>query len=131
MTNKEILESCRETVLKLHELDNYVARLKISGQPAGVRTQQFGAVSPGTNDPVSAAIQLYDGLLTQQEELRAAYIQLAEQAKQIILSLSNTREAIILMRYYIEGLSDLDISQALHLSREYINKLRNNGIKRI
>lgn len=128
MSAREILENCRATALELEKLDDQLGHVLPTGKPPGVKVQQYDATPHGTNDPTTAAIQLYDGLIEQRAKLYDQYCRQVKSAKQIILSVQRSRLSIILLRYYIEGQTDQEIADDLELSREYVNKLRNGAL---
>lgn len=131
MTAKEILTSCRDAVLELRKLDAQLARCLPTGQPPGVKAQQYNADPPGTNDPTAAAIQLYDGLMAQREELFSKVDQLRNTAWNIVrvVAKRDIRNFVILNDYYLLGMTDQEIAQAQELTRAYITQLRHAALE--
>lgn len=128
MTAKEILTSCRDAVLELRKLDAQLARCLPTGEPSGVNAQQYDADPPGTNDPTSAAIQLYEGLMAQRDELAATVSRISKSAWNILRTVTNPRSLVILNNYYLLGLTDQEIAQAQELARETICRLRHEAL---
>ena len=128
MTAKEILTSCRDIVLELRKLDDQLARCLPTGQPSGVKAQQYDADPPGTNDPTSAAIQLYEGLMAQRDELALQVSRISKSAWNILRTVTNPRSLVILNNYYLLGLTDQEIAQAQELSREHVCRLRHEAL---
>lgn len=128
MTAKEILTSCRDAVLELRKLDAQLARCLPTGEPSGVNAQQYDADPPGTNDPTSAAIQLYEGLMAQRDELVVTVSRISKTAWSILRTVTNPRSLVILNNYYLLGLTDQEIAQAQELSREHVCRLRHETL---
>lgn len=120
MTAKEILITCRDSVLHLRKLDEQLQLCL----PTEIKVQQYDAAPPGTNDPTAAAIQLYDGLLAQRDELARQLSQLMERAWHILHAVRDARLLAILSNYYLQGQTDQEIARAQHLTRVYITQLR-------
>ncbi len=128
MTSKEILTSCREAVLELRKLDAQLARCLPTGQPPGVKAQQYNADPPGTNDPTAAAIQLYEGLMAQRDELALQVSRISKTAWNILRDVKNVRSLVILNNYYLLGMTDHDIALAQELARETVCRLRHEAL---
>ena len=128
MTAKEILTSCREAVLELRKLDTQLARCLPTGQPTGVQAQQYNADPPGTNDPTAAAIQLYEGLMSQRDELALQVSRISKTAWNILRTIKEPRSLVILNNYYLLGMTDHDIALAQELARETVCRLRHEAL---
>lgn len=124
MTNKELLEACRTAVLELRQLGNQLARILPTGQPSGVKAQQYKADPPGTNDPTAAALQFYDGLKALEEEKAKEVARLTKAAWPIIMAANTTRDMVILNHYYMMGMTDQEIARQQGVTREYICRER-------
>lgn len=131
MTSKEILTSCRDAVLELRKLDAQLARCLPTGQPSGVNAQQYDADPPGTNDPTSAAIQLYEGLMAQRDELALQVSRISKTAWNILRTVRDARLLAILNSYYLLGMTDQEIAQVQGLTRVYINQLRHAAVDKL
>lgn len=129
MTAKEILQNCRAAVLDLRKLDDQLARCLPTGQPSGVKAQQYNADPPGTNDPTSAAIQLYEGLMIQRDTLAQNVARISNTAWAIISAQKDVRTLAILSSYYMLGQTDQEIAQVQGITRAYVSQLRNAAIK--
>ena len=129
MTAKEILTSCRDAVLELRKLDAQLTRCLPTGQPTGVKAQQYNADPPGTNDPTAAAIQLYEGLMSQRDELALQVSRISKTAWNILRDVKNVRSLVILNNYYLLGMTDQEIAQAQELTRVYITQLRHAALE--
>lgn len=128
MTAKEILTSCRDAVLELRKLDDQLARCLPTGQPSGVKAQQYDADPPGTNDPTSAAIQLYEGLMAKRDELALQVSRISKTAWNILRTVRDARLLAILSSYYLLGMTDHDIALVQEMSRERICRLRHEAL---
>ncbi len=128
MTAKEILTSCRAAVLDLRKLDDQLVRCLPTGRPSGVKAQQYNADPPGTNDPTAAAIQLYEGLMAQRDELALQVSRISKTACNILRSVKDVRSLVILNNYYLLGLTDHEIALAQEMSREHICRLRHEAL---
>ena len=129
MTAKEILTSCRDAVLELRKLNEQLARCLPTGEPSGVNAQQYDADPPGTNDPTAAAIQLYEGLMAQRDELALQVSRISKTAWNILRTIKEPRSLVILNNYYLLGLTDQEIAQAQKLTRVYITQLRHAALE--
>lgn len=129
MTAKEILTSCRNAVLELHQISNQLARCLPTGQPSRVKAQRYDADPPGTNDPTAAALQLYDGLKVQEAEKAAEVARLTKAVWPIIMAANTPRDMVILNHYYIMGMNDQEIARQQRLSREHITRERHEALK--
>lgn len=132
MTNKKLLNDYRNHVLLLLALEQDLARIGVTGAPRGVKTQRCDSAPMGTNDPVAAANQAWDGLLQRRDEL---LVSLSDGRKQSVLRVINTakdtRTLMVLMLYYLHGLTDQQIAEQIFISREQVNKRRNDFIRRL
>lgn len=128
MTAKEILTSCRDAVLELRKLDAQLARCLPTGQPPGVKAQQYNTDPPGTNDPTAAAIQLYEGLMAQRDELALQVSRISKTAWNILRTIKEPRSLVILNNYYLLGMTDHDIALAQELARETVCRLRHEAL---
>lgn len=128
MTAKEILQNCRAAVLELRKLDDQLARCLPTGQPSGVKAQQYDAEPPGSNDPTAAAIQLYDGLMAQRDELALQVSSISKTAWDILRSVKDVRSLVILNNYYLLGMTDHVIALAQELARETVCRLRHEAL---
>lgn len=129
MTNKELLNEYRNQVLLLLALEQDLERIGVTGAPTGVKTQHFSEVSRNTNDPIAAANQAWDGLLQRRNALMAA---LSDGRKQAVLRIINaakdSRTLMVLVLYYLHGLTDQQIADQILISREQVNKRRNRFV---
>ena len=128
MTAKEILQTCRDAVLDLRKLDDQLSRCLPTGQPSGVRAQQYDATPPGTNDPTAAAIQLYEGLMAQRDELALQVSRISKTAWNTLRTIKNARSLVILNSYYLLGMTDQEIAHLQYLTREHICRLRHEAL---
>lgn len=124
MTNKELLEAFRAVVLELCSIENQLSRILPTGQPSGVKAQQYKAEPRGTNDPTAAAMQLYDGLMAQKEEKAAEIARLTKAAWPIIMAANTPRDMLILNHYYMMGMTDQEIARQQGVTREHICRER-------
>ena len=131
MTAKEILISCRAAVMEIRKLDNQLARCLPTGQPPGIKVQQYDAAPPGTNEPTAAAIQLYEGLMTQRNELDLQFSWISKIAWDILRTVRDARLLAILNSYYLLGMTDQEIAQVQGLTRVYINQLRHAAVDKL
>ena len=131
MTAKEILNKCRTAVLELQQIGLQLARILPTGQPSGVKAQQYTPSSPGTNNPTAAAIQLYEGLKAQEEEKAAEVARLTKKVWPIIMAAHTPRAMVILNNYYILGMGDQEIARQQRLSREHICRERHEALKNL
>lgn len=127
MNVKEHLESYRQQVLLLSAMDKDLARVGGSGAPGGIHARQYTDAPRGTNNPAAASLQAWDGLLKRRNALAEA---LAGKERQEALRIINTEEdprtLMILMLYYLHGMTDQQIADQLFISREQANKRRND-----
>ncbi len=132
MTNRELLNDYRNQVLLLLALDQDLTRLGTIGAPMRVKAQRYDDVSRGTNDPTAASMQAWDGLLQRRDTLALA---LSDGRKEAVLRIINTakdsRTLMVLMLYYLHGLTDQQIADQIFISREQVNKRRNDFIHRL
>lgn len=123
MTPRETLNQYRQTVQEILAIRHQIDRLQPPGMPKGVRTQQY-APSPATNDPASAALQLYDGLERQMTERQARLDRLSPAFHDIADSTPTPLMAVIVYRYYAMAETDAQVAEAAGLSRRRIAQLR-------
>ncbi|MBQ8556182.1 MAG: hypothetical protein IJ438_09980 [Clostridia bacterium] len=129
MLTVEQLKRCRNYALEIRALEQQLQRCLPTGKPARVRTQQYDADPPGTNDPTAAALQLYEGLLKQRDELQEAFKPLYQRCFDDITQLKDPRASVILCRYYLMGETDYEISLNQELCRSQICELRRRALK--
>ncbi len=132
MTNMELLNDYRKQVLLLSALNQDLARIGVTGAPMGVKTQRYDGTPRGTYDPTAASMQAWDGLLQRRNTLMTA---LSDGRKEAVLRIINdakdTRTLMVLMLYYLHGLTDQQIADQIFISREQVNKRRNDFIHRL
>lgn len=129
MTAKEILTSCRDAVLELRKLDDQLARCLPTGRPSGVKAQQYDAAPPGTNDPTSAAIQLYEGLMAQREEQALRVSRISKTAWELLRDVKDIRSLVILNNYYLLGMTDQEIANQQKISRSLVCDVRHRAFE--
>lgn len=127
MTTQEALLRCRSLVQEERRLSFQLEHCLPAGGPQGVRSQQYSAMPPGTNDPTAAALQLQDGLLARREELLRQIAALTALALTTLQGLPDARDRVLLTGYYLLGQTDQEIALAQQLSREHICRLRHEA----
>ena len=128
MTNKELLDTCREGVLELKEMELQLQLLGHDGRPAGIRAIQPGGVS-GTNHPDAASWQVADGMEACIARKREEVETMTRQAMEIMARISQLRAYLIVHRYYLMAETDDQISMQLSLSRTRVTQLRLRCVK--
>ena len=128
MTAKEILTGCRAAVLELRDLEEQLTRCLPTGTPSSVKAQQYDAPPPGTNDPTAAALQLYEGIMAQRDELALQVSRISKTAWDILRTIKEPRSLVILNNYYLLGMTDHDIALAQELARETVCRLRHEAL---
>lgn len=131
MNARERLESYRQQVLLLAALDRDLPKIGGTGAPGGIPAGQFRDTPRGTNHPMAASLQAWDGLLKRRNDLAQALAgEPRQEALRIINAEENPRTMMILMLYYLHGLTDQQIADQLFISRRQVNLRRNNFVHR-
>ncbi len=131
MNVREHLEGYRQQVLLLAAIDKDLARVGSCGVPGGIRVQQYTDAPRGTNNPAAASWQAWDGLLKRRNELAEVLAgDQRQKALRIINAEQDPRTMIILMLYYLHGLTDQQIADQLFISRRQANQRRNDFVHR-
>lgn len=129
MTNHEILLNCRAGVIALRQLNHLLENTQPFVQPACTETQHFCGTTHGTNVPMAAAMQLYDGLKTQEEKLTAEVTHLTKAAWRIIERAGTPQHMVILNHYYMMGMTDQEIAVQQGITREHACRKRREALK--
>lgn len=127
MTTKELLETYRETLLELDELEKQLARVGSDGHPAGYKATRPGQI-PGTNDPAAAAAQLADGLEALAQRKREELTRLSEPIYALLSTITNHRVFMVVQRYYMMAETDASISAVMNISRGRVNQIRKDFV---
>lgn len=107
-----------------------IARCGTAGMPAGYSTAGFAAMRR-TNDIMASALQSQDRELALLESHRENLIRWTERFEQVILSLPQWRDRLILRSCYGEGLRDTEIGDMMRLTRHYVNRLRHQAVMQL
>lgn len=125
MTKQAQLEWYRGQVHLLMQLDQALAQLGSSGAPSAAKAQQYQEYTQNTNHMAAAALQRWEGICQRREAYAQTVAEHKEEALQIISQATDDRTLMILMLYYLHGLTDQEIADQLFISREQTNKRRN------
>lgn len=123
MTNHELMQQYRTTVLDLQELEVQLNRAIRSGRPSDVRSPSFDH-TPGTNDPVAASMQEADGLEAMIARKRGELAEMAMSIGQVMAKISGFRTFMVVQQYYLQASTDAQIGLRLGLSRARVNQIR-------
>lgn len=131
MNVREHLESYRQQVLLLAAIDWDLSKVGSTGAPGGIHAQQYTDAPRGTNNMAAASLQAWDGLLKRRNALAQGLAgEQRQEALRIITTEQDPRTMIILMLYYLHGLTDQQIADQLFISRRQANQRRNDFLHR-
>ncbi|MBQ3155911.1 MAG: sigma-70 family RNA polymerase sigma factor [Clostridia bacterium] len=125
MTKQAQLEWYRNQVQLLMQLDQALLQIGSTGAPSVARAQQYQDYTQGTNHRAAAALQRWEGLIQRREAYARTVAEHKEEELKIISLAEDDRTLMILMLYYLHGLTDQEIADQLFISREQANKRRN------
>jgi hypothetical protein len=128
MTTKDLLETCREGMLELRQMEDQLNWLGNDGRPAGIHAMQVNCLTR-TNHPAAASWQVADGLADRIIRKRDELAPLVEQALERIKQISSLRIYVILHHYYLMAETDEHIGWLLSLSRTRVTQLRLRHVK--
>lgn len=129
MTNTELLNAYRETIMEIEELQIQLEKATPAGQPSGCRSVSIGGPVGRTNDPMAAAMQLCDGLEKMIRNRRAALAEMSTGVCQLISQIANCRTLMIIQHYYLMAETDEQIGYLLGLSTTRVNQLRHKYLR--
>lgn len=128
MTNAEALKKYRSLFMERTALAVQIHQAERAGHPRGASVQRYDAL-PGTNDPLSAAMQLLDGLERLDARLQQESKALLPQIQSLLAQIDDFKLLVIIQRYYLFAETDEQIADVLHLNDRYICKKRNAFIR--
>lgn len=131
MTNMELLNNYRETIMELEELQIQLEKATPSGRPSGYRGIQPGDTGGRTNDPMAAALQLCDGLEAMIQAKREELAEMNPAVYQIVSGIKSCRTMMILQHYYLMAETDEQVGRLLGLSTTRINQLRHRFVRQL
>ena len=129
MTAGEMLKRYREVALEIEELERQLERACPTGKPSGGHGAMSGVRGPSTNDPLSAALQLADGLEALIRQKRAVLDELSQPLYHTLTSITDGRVLQIVQGYYLLTQTDEQIGMMLGLSTTRINQIRNQYLR--
>lgn len=128
MKTMDLLRMYRETVVEVETLERQLIQAGRDGRPAGCRSAASDERMPSTNDPMAAAMQLYDGLESLIGQKRGLLAQLTPRICQLLMGITSGRVLQVIQCYYLFAQTDEQIGRRLGLSTTRINQIRNDFI---
>ena len=126
MTEVEILMECRAAALEELALARQMERLAEFGGPKGLTGQGFDvAGNRKTNNTQAARLQQFEGLLKRLEQTREENMLIIQRAEDVIETIKDRNERVIIRYYYVEGESDYWIAKQVDRSDEWVRMKRN------
>lgn len=126
MTEVEILMECRAAALEELALARQMERLAVFGGPKGLTTHHFDqAGDRKTNNTQAARLQQFEGLIKRLEEKREENMLIIQRAEDVIETIKDRNERVIIRYYYVEGESDYWIAKQVDRSDEWVRTKRN------
>lgn len=132
MTKRELLENYRLLVLEIDTLERQSEFLnQFIGGPRPVRGIRLTGMPHGTNDPEAAILQRadYDDAIYKIEQKSEELRELVSEFENIIESIPNKEDALIIRNYYALGWTDVEIGRTLGYDKSTIWKRRSRAIR--
>lgn len=123
MTDFETLQTYRELVLELQELEEQLRLCGTNGGPRGYAAFRPDTL-PGTNDPAAAALQLADGLESMAARKRAELARLAPEISRITGKITQVKMFTVIHQYYVLARCTADIADFLLITPRSVNRLK-------
>lgn len=130
MTNAAFLKAYRDVRLELTVLERQLALSGSTGRPSSVGAIRWDA-SPGTNDVVSATLQLEDGLTAQVAQKRTELDSMQPRFDALMHSIGIFRDRCILRQYYGFAQNDDQIADCLGLTPRHVRRVRHGIMERM
>lgn len=111
-------------------VDHALSRCGTAGMPAGYPAGGL-TLQRSTNHPTAAAIQQMDSQLEGLTRHRAQLLQWINRFEQVCLTIPLWRDRLIIRSSYGEGMRDSEIAAQMHLSRHYVNRLKQQALKQL
>ena len=132
MTEVEILVECRAAALEELALARQMERLAEFGGPKGLTGQGFDQTgNRKTNNVQAARLQQFEGLMKRLEQKREENMMIIQRAEDVIESLKDRNDRVIIRYYYVEGESDYWIAKQVDRSDEWVRIKRNAVIEQL
>ena len=131
MTDVEVLQRYRMLMIEVEAVRKQAEQVMMIGGPQGVRGQAMTGMPRGTNDPVAASLQLYEGYAKRLEESAGKLEDLTGRFERIIARIRDDRERVICRYYYGVGLTDEKIGEVISLEGTTVCRIRNEVLKKI
>lgn len=126
MTDIEMLQECRLATMEERALSRQIERLAMIGGPQGIGSQ---AIRPAgdrrTNNATAKQLQQLEGLIMKLNEKRDEDLTIIQKAESVIERIINRRDRLVIRYYYVEGQSEYEIADEMDMSRQWVNKRRN------
>lgn len=131
MTDVEVLQRFRMLMIEVVAIRKQVETVMMIGGPQGVRGQAMTGMPRGTNDPVAASMQLYEGYAKRLEESAGKLEDLTGRFERIIARIRDDRERVICRYYYGVGMTDAEIGEKISMEGSGVCKIRNEALRKI
>ena len=111
----------------MHEawaLHKQAEKVQLIGAPQGVAGQALTGMPHGTNDPVAASIQAYDGYCQRLRAKAAELLSICDRFEAVIEKIGDDRQRVICRMYYGLDMTEEKIAEKLHIDQSTVNRDR-------
>lgn len=129
MTRQELVVRFRWLSEEAIAIRRHMDRISKIGGPAGIANQAITGMPRGTNDPVAASIQAFDGYMKAWADKQCEIAKICNEFKSIIDSIIDDRCRVIVFSYYANGMTDDQIAKQMKLERSTVTKMRNETLE--
>ena len=126
MTDVEILQECRLATMEERAISRQIERLVMICGPRDIGSQ---ALEPAgdrkTNNATAGQLQKLEGLIERLIRKRDENLSIINRAECVIDRIRERKDRVIIRCYYVEGESEYEIANDMDMSRQWVNRRRN------
>ena len=126
MTDVEILQECRLATMEERAISRQIERLVLICGPRDIGSQ---ALEPAgdrkTNNATAGQLQKLEGLIERLIRKRDENLSIINRAECVIDRIRERKDRVIIRCYYVEGESEYEIANDMDMSRQWVNRRRN------
>ena len=131
MTKVEVLVRYRWLMQEAVTISKQADRLIKLGGPVGIGSHPITGMPRGTNDPVAAGIQAFDGYIRELRTKAAEIASIGHMFEETLSLIKDDRARDICRMYYALGMTDDQIGQKKHMDQATVNRIRNDILKKL
>lgn len=128
MEDMEIIIRYKWLMHEAWTLQKQAEKVQLIGAPLGVAGQALTGMPHGTNDPVGASIQAYDGYCQRLQEKAGELLSICDRFELVIDKIRDDRQRVICRMYYGLDMTEEKIAEKLHIDQSTVNRDREKAL---